>query len=399
MATPVSQFCAVLGVYLREWPSRIGTQMVAVAGAAGTTFVLVSVLAIANGVTDAAERAGAGDVALVVQRTAQVEMSSSMSDADLDAITAWMNDDSLTLAARTSFASPELVMMVDTISRGGEYGAQVLGRGLSASGMRMRKGFRLVAGRAFTPGKLEVIVGRRLAREFGGLAIGQTVTGSVHDWNIVGLFEDGGGLGESEVWMDLETARMEGGTRSNVSSMRIRAPSTLDMSKLRALIETDPRRQLSVYSEREYQAKQSELLVQRVRQLAIALALLLGTGAVIATMNAMNSVVSARQRSVATMRALGFGAVPAAAAVFVEAALLGIAGGLLGPVLAYFLADGVGLALLNTGTHAPLALDAGVTSKSALQGVAAGALLGTIAAVHPSITVARTPILEGLRAV
>ncbi|HEV7608533.1 MAG TPA: ABC transporter permease [Steroidobacteraceae bacterium] len=397
MATSVSQFCSLLGVYLRDWPGRIGTLMVGVAGAAGTTFIFVSVLAIANGVEDAAERAGDNDVVLVVQRAAEVEMASSLSDADLDAITARMNDDALSAIARTSFASAELVKMVDTISQGGEYGAQVLARGVSASGLEMRRHFRIVTGRAFTPGKLEVIVGRQLAREITGLGIGQTVTGTAQEWNIVGVFEDNGGLGESEVWMDLDTARMESGERSNVSSVRVRIASATDLSKIRALIEADPRHQLRVFTEREYQAHQSEALLRRVRLLAVVLALLLGIGAVIATMNAMNSVIAKRQQSVATLRALGFGAAPAAAAVFVEAALLGLVGGVIGAALSVALADGFGLSLLNANTHAPIALDAHVTFKSALQGVTAGALLGILAAVLPSVTVARTPILYGLR--
>jgi putative ABC transport system permease protein len=355
------------------------------------------VLAIANGVTDAVERAGADNLAIVVQQSAPLEMSSSLTEADISAITASLNDSSVRRSLHDIVVSPELVKMVDTISLGGESGAQVVGRGLSAAGSQMRKGFRIVEGRTFTPGTLEVIVGRRLARDFGGLEIGKTVTGDANDWVIVGVFEDGGGISESEVWMDLETARVEGGARRDVSSMRIRLSSVADMSRLRTLIESDPRRQLRLFSEAEYQAQQAKVLIGKVRLLALALALLLGTGAVIATINTMNSVVSARQRSLATMRALGFGAGPAAIAVYAEATLLGVVGGILGATLAYVLTDGYGLALLNVTTQAPVALDAVVTFKIAVYGVIAGTILGAVAAVLPSVRVARMPILVGLR--
>jgi putative ABC transport system permease protein len=397
MTTPPAQFVAVLLVCVRDWPARMGAVLVAIAGTAGATFILVSVLAIANGVADAVGRAGAENLAIVVQRSAPLEMSSSLTEADISEITASMNDGSLRAAMRGGFGSPELVKMVDTISLGGESGAQVVGRGMSPAGVQMRKHFRIVEGRTFMPGTLEVIVGRHLARDFGGLEIGKTVTGEANDWVIVGVFEDGGGVGESEVWMDLETARMEGGTRRDVSSMRIRVASATDMSRLRTLIESDPRHQLALFSEAEYQAQQVKVLIGRVHLLAFALALLLGTGAVIATINTMNSVVAARRRSLATMRALGFGAGSAATAVFVEATLLGIAGGLLGAALAYFLTDGYGLALLNGTTQAPLALDAVVTIDSAVYGVIAGTILGAMAAVLPSVRVARMPILVGLR--
>jgi putative ABC transport system permease protein len=397
MTTPPAQFVSVLLVCIRDWPARIGAVLVAVAGTAGTTFILVSVLAIANGVTDAIARAGAKDLAIVVQRSAPLEMSSSLTEEDISAIRASMNHSSLSRPLHESFVSPELVKMVDTISLGGEAGAQVVGRGIGPAGLRMREEFRIVEGRAFTPGTLEVVVGRHLAREFGGLEIGKTVTGEANDWVIVGVFEDGGGVSESEVWMDLETAREEGGARRDVSSMRIGVSSAADMSRLRARIESDPRRQLRLFSEAEYQAQQAKVLIGRVRLLALALALLLGTGAVIATINTMNSVVSDRQRSLATMRALGFGAGPAATAVFAEATLLGVAGGILGATLAYVLTDGYGLALLNATTQAPVALDAVVTFNSAVYGVIAGTILGAVAAVLPSVRVARMPILVGLR--
>jgi hypothetical protein len=48
-------------------------------------------------------------------------------------------------------------------------------------------------------------------------------------------------------------------------------------------------------------------------------------------------------------------------------------------------------------TQAPVALDAVVTFKTAVYGVIAGTILGAVAAVLPSVLVARMPILVGLR--
>jgi putative ABC transport system permease protein len=393
----ISQFVATLRLYLGDWPSRPGTLLVAVLGAAGTTFILVSVLSIANGVRDATERAGEGDIAVIIQRGAPMEMASTLSDDDIDAIFSAAGDAILVGPGREHSVSEELVRTMDTISRGGEAGAQVLGRGLTAPGLTMRRGFRIVSGRAFTPGKLEVIVGRRLARDFSGLAVGTTLTGSANEWLIVGVFEAGGGPAESEVWMDFETARNESGPHGDASSLRIRLASVLDLPRVRAAIESDPRRQLQVVAEREYHARQSLVLIERIRMLAVGLTLLLGIGAVVATVNAMYGVITARQRSVATLRVLGFGSATVAAAVFVEASLLGLIGGIAGGLAAYALADGFGLSLLNVTTNTPLALDAHVTFMSLLQGVTIGVLLGILSAVLPSIMVARLPILSGLR--
>jgi putative ABC transport system permease protein len=261
----------------------------------------------------------------------------------------------------------------------------------------MRPGFRLVAGRTFRPGRYEVIVGRRLARDVAGLAIGETVTGSARDWEIVGTFENGGSLDESEVWSDLEAARTENGGRASVSSIRVPLSPGAGLQELRAALAANPQVQLRTVVEREYQAEISSALVRRVRALAVALAVLLGVGAIVAMINTTYSAIAARERYVSTLRAIGFGGAPAATAVFAESLLLGLVGGIVGGLVAFALANGWGLSLLNTETHTPLALEAAVTWSSLAYGVLGGVVLGALAAVLPSINVARTDVVASLR--
>ncbi len=262
----------------------------------------------------------------------------------------------------------------------------------------MREHFRIVAGRRFTPGKFEVIAGRRLARDFAGFRLGDAVTGAAQEWRIVGYFDDAGSASESEVWMDLESARLETGARDSVSSVRVKLVSPEDVIRLRTLVERDSPLRARVLSEHEYQTSQSAALSDRVRWVAVALAVVLGVGAVVATVNTMYSAIASRQRSLATMRAVGFGPVSLVAAVFAECLMLGLVGALIGGAAAWALADGWGLSLLNTSTKTPLAFDAAVTLESLIEGVAVGAVLGALSAVLPCYSVARMSILEGLRA-
>ena len=394
MSSFIRQFSAIVGVHLRDFPTRLGAMMVSLAGAAGTTFILVSVLSIANGVNAAAEGAGSRAVALITARDAALESMSSLPQTDVDTIRGLMNDNSIRGAA----VSPELVSTVDTLSRGGEAGAQVVARALTAEGTRMREHFRIVAGRRFTPGKFEVIAGRRLARDFAGFRLGDAVTGAAQEWRIVGYFDDAGSASESEVWMDLESARLETGARDSVSSVRVKLVSPEDVIRLRTLVERDSPLRARVLSEHEYQTSQSAALSDRVRWVAVALAVVLGVGAVVATVNTMYSAIASRQRSLATMRAVGFGPVSLVAAVFAECLMLGLVGALIGGAAAWALADGWGLSLLNTSTKTPLAFDAAVTLESLIEGVAVGAVLGALSAVLPCYSVARMSILEGLRA-
>jgi putative ABC transport system permease protein len=390
----IRQFSAIFGMHLRDASTRLGALAISLAGAAGATFILVSILSIAHGVSAAAEGAGSDATALITAQDAALESASSLQEADVAAIRDLLNDEAL----RGAIVSPELVSTVDSLARGGEAGAQVAARALGAEGMRMRQHYRIVEGRSFTPGRFEVIVGRRLARDFAGFRLGDQVTGAAQEWRIVGYFDEAGGVSESEVWMDLESARLETGHRGNVSSVRVRLPSADELERLRVLVGRDSNLRVAVVSEREYQAKQSALLSQRIRSVAVALAIILGIGAIVATVNTMYSAMASRQRALATMRAVGFGPVPVAAAVCAECLLLGLAGALIGGAAAWLLADGLGLSLLNTATKTPLAFEAAVTLKSFLEGVALGAMLGTLAAVLPSCSAARKAKLEGLRA-
>jgi putative ABC transport system permease protein len=387
----------VLGAHLRDAPTRIGALSVAILGAAGTTFILVAAMSIANGLKLATARAGSESMGIVISRDVSLEAAGSLSDADVMAVGDALNGRSILRNGTPGAASPELVMLMDTVSKGGEFGSQVLGRGIGPFGLRMRREFKVVAGRMFTPGTWEVIVGRQLARDFAGLTIGQSVTGSVREWKVVGIFEDGGGTGESEVWMDLNTARAERGSLSAISSVRLNTRSAEELAALRALIETDPRHRLQVLSARDYQRRQSAALIRRVQTLAISLALILGIGAIVASINTMYSTIAARQRSLATLQAIGFGARPIAVAVFVEAVIWGILGGVVGGLAAYGLADGFGISLLNSEASTPIALEAVVTVAGLIEGIAAGALIGILAAILPSVGVARMPVLAGLR--
>ena len=384
------QVLAIFGVHARDAAARPINALVAMSGAAGTAFVLVSVLSVADGLARAVERAGSQSIGLIVAQDAPMEMASFLSEEELQSILNGLGD----RAGWRESASPEFVRPMDTISRGGEAGSQVIGRGIGTAGVRLRPQFRLVAGRLFRPGAYEVIVGRRLARDIKGLAIGDQVTGIVRDWEVVGIFEDGGGLDESEAWSDLDTARAEKGGHADMSSVRVPLSSSAGLPELRAAVSTNPQQRLRVLSERDYQTELSLTLMKRVRSLAFALAVLLGVGAIVAMINTNYSAIAARERGISTLRAIGFGSGPVTAAVFFESLVLGCAGGIAGGAMALLLANGWALSLFNTTTFTPIALEAAVTWSSLSYGVLGGVALGALAAVLPSIHVARADLVS-----
>ena len=49
-------------------------------------------------------------------------------------------------------------------------------------------------------------MGRKAARQFAGLEVGSRIGFRDSDWAVVGIFETGGDVHESEIWADAEVA-------------------------------------------------------------------------------------------------------------------------------------------------------------------------------------------------
>ena len=116
-------------------------------------------------------------------------------------------------------------------------------------------------------------------------------------------------------------------------------------------------------------------------------------GAVFGTVNTLYSAVSARAREIATLRALGFGALAVATSVMLEALFLSLTGAILGAAIAWLLFDGhqkvLGNDVFSLSVSLPLA-GIGIVWACAI------ALLG---AALPSVRAARMTIAVALRTV
>ena len=129
-----------------------------------------------------------------------------------------------------------------------------------------------------------------------------------------------------------------------------------------------------------------------VSGLAYAVGALLAVGALFCALNTMYAAVAARGREIATLRALGYGALPVAVSVLAEAILLSVAGALIGAAIAWALYDGqqdsFGINVFYL-TISPALVGVGILWAVVV------ALLGGIL---PSIRAARRPVAEALRA-
>jgi putative ABC transport system permease protein len=396
MATAFAQIAAVTSMNLRNIPARWASSLVAITGVAGVTLVLVAVLSISEGFRAALEMSGSDDVAIVLRSGSTDELTSGITQ-DLIPI---VGDAPgvMRLGGRQSVISPELYVVVDARIRGKTSAANVPFRGVGPFADSIRKRFQLESGRMFEPGTNEIVVGRGAALQYEGLVVGREVNWGPGRWRIVGIFSDGGGVAESEVWGDVRVVSQAYNRGSIYQSVRVKLISVAAYQAFKDSLARDPRVNARVERESVFYAEQQQFLQTLVNSAGWTLALMMGAGAVFAALNTMYNAVAGRVREIATLRAMGFGAGPVVVSVLVEALVLGAIGGLLGGILAYLFLNGMRSSTLNWQNFSQITFAFTVTPQLVMTGIVYGLILTTIGGLVPGVRAARAPIVAGLRA-
>ena len=389
------QTLVVTATSLRSMPQRWVTAAVAAIGIAGVVMVLVSVLSIGEGIKAILDNAGSDDVAIVLRREAEQELNSFLPP---DQLTAIANSQSFARTETGPLISSESSLFAEIPLRDAGTDAYVSFRGMSEHGPKLRAGFHIVKGRMFTTGKREFIVGEEALRQFASLDVGSKVDIRGIDWTVVGVFADNGSVAESELWADNSTLRDAYHFGQGANSVRAKLVDANALSSLRDSLNTDPRLAVRVLTERELYAEQSQKLLGIVRTAASIIALLMGIGAAFGALNTMYAAIAARTREIATLRALGFGAIPVIVSVVSEALLLGCIGGIAGGLLAYLAMDGFHFSTQNRGAIGQIGFAFAVTPPLIEQGLLYALVLGMIGGLLPCIRAARLPIARSLAA-
>ena len=101
-------------------------------------------------------------------------------------------------------------------------------------------------------------------------------------------------------------------------------------------------------------------------------------------------------RSIATLRAIGFGALPVLASVMIESVALSFVGGALGAVLAWMLFDNLSVSTLGQNfTQVVFAFK--VSPGLVAGGLAIALVIGTIGGLLPAVRAARLSVTTALR--
>lgn len=390
----LSQILAITAVNIRSLPQRIGSSAVAVVGIAGVVVVFVAVLSIAQGFRAAMSTSGDPRTAIVMRAGTDSELSSILLRESTQLI---KDSPGVARNAAGPIASAELFVIVSHPKRSTGSDANVPLRGVEPAAFDVRTKVRMIEGRRFEPGRNEIIVGRAAAGQFADLEVGRTIRWGENTWTVVGMFEADGAISESEIWCDarvLQGAYRRGDSYQSVYVQLDRA-ETFDAFK--AALAGDPR--LTVMAEREtdYLADQSVVLQTIIRSIGFVIAGLMGIGAVFGAVNTMYNAVASRTREIATLRALGFGALAIVTSVISESAVLALLGGVLGGGLAWVAFDGFQTSTMNFQSFSQVAFAFRVTPTLLVQGLLCALVMGLLGGILPAIRAARLPITSALR--
>ena len=389
------QVGAITMMNLRNVPSRLSTSLVAAIGVAGVVTILVGVLSMSEGFRSVLQYAGHDDVAIVLRGGSNDEMASGLA---LDQTRLIADAPQVVRAADGPLASPELYVIIDVPMRTTGTSANVPLRGVGPHAPTLRQDFHMLSGRMFAPGKFEVIVGQSAARQFRGLTTGSTVHWGSTDWYVAGIFADRGSVAQGEVWTDATVLQNAYNRGTSYQSVRVQLRSAADLGPYTATLKADPRLTVRVMSERSFYQEQSRIITTLIESIGTIIAILMGLGAIFAALNTMYSTVAARTREIATLRAVGFGAMPVITSVLTEAMLLGLAGGLLGCLAAWLGFNGIETSTMNWASFSQITFAFKVTPALMMRGLRYGLMLALIGGLLPAIRAARQSVVAGLRA-
>jgi len=384
-----------LAYNLRNLVVRKTTTLMTALGIALTVAVLISILALVNGLRTSLTAAASPLNILLVRKGSESELVSSFprtvfQDVKFKPGIARGKDGQ-------PLASAEAVFIVNLPTQSNPNGNNITVRGFTPAGLEMRDGIRIAAGRMFQTGRREVIVGKDVAAGYPDTTLGKTLRFGRGEWEIVGIFDAGRSASNSEIFVDLNQVASDFQRTDLVNSIHVRALDSVAAAALINDLASDQRLNVAAFSEKEYYDKQTASS-RPVEFIGIFVSVIMAVGSGFAAVNTMYAAVARRAREIGTLRVLGFSRGSILLSFFVESVLLSALGGVLGCLLTLPL-NGVSAEVSNSVTFAQTGFDFRVGPDIMLIGVGFAVILGAVGGLFPARMAAKKEILNALREV
>lgn len=386
-----------LSYNVRSLMVRKTTTFATAGGIALVVFVLAAALMLSAGVSKTLVAGGRPDNAIVTRKGADNEMSSSIESKSVSLVMATPGVKKDETGA--PLGGGEVVVVIAQDRLGGKPGevTNILVRGVNENVLKVRPDARIVEGRPAKPGTDECIIGKGLVGKYKGMTLGDKFDLKKNrPVTVVGVFEAGGSSFESEVWVNLETARTSFGREGLVSSVTVRLDSPAKFDAFKATIETDKQLLLEARRETKYYQDQSQGTALFISIMGTVIAVFCAAGATLGAMNTMFAAVAQRRREVGTLRALGFSKFQILFSFVMESSVLALAGGLIGLGLAMLLTL-TRVSMMNFQTWQEISFSFTATPEIMLTSIIAGAGMGIIGGLLPAFKAAGVSPIEAMR--
>jgi putative ABC transport system permease protein len=378
---------------LRNLVVRKTTTVMTALGIALTVAVLLSILALVNGLRQAFRSTGNPLHVMVLRKGSDAELTSGVNRL------AYQDMKFKAGVARAAngdpMVSPELIVLIAVPSVDNPDGSNITVRGLSPMGIQMRDGIKLASGRWFEAGKREVVVGKSIAARFPAARLGEKLAFGRGDWEVVGVMDAGKSAANSEIFADLNLASADFGRTEGFSSILMRATDAVTVAALVNDLNNDQRLTVSARTEMNYYEAQtrSGLIIE---YLGFFISVVMAVGSGFAAANTMYAAVARRSREIGTLRVLGFSRGSILLSFLGDSLLLSALGGILGCLLVLPL-NGLTTGMMNAMTFSEVAFNFQITPLIMLAGVGFAMILGAVGGMFPARSASKKEILTALR--
>jgi len=392
--TSLQQIIAITVMNMKGLRQRFWQSSAAILSIALVITVMVGFLSMADGFEKTVAGTGSDDVVIVLREGSLSELTSGFSLHQAKLLStapgvAKQNGEPL--------VSFELYVIVDLLKKSTGLSVNAPMRGIEQTSLKLRDNVKIIEGRMFEPGRNEIVVGHNAREQFAGLGLGEMISFGNSEWQVVGVFDAGGSVFESELWADAKMVQAFFNRGTSYQSVRMKLAGPESLQEIKNFAEADPQLNVEIKTEADYYAAQSKPITTLIRYIGYPLAFIMALGALAGALNTMYTSVLARMGEITTLRALGFGAFPSFVGILTESIVIAIFGSAIGLVLAYVFFDGMLVSTLNGASFTQAVFEFSVSAKLITHALALSVVIGFVGGFFPALRAARMPIADAFR--
>jgi putative ABC transport system permease protein len=382
------QAAAITAINLRSMSMRWGASLVAVIGVSSAVAVMIALLGTATGVRGMAQDHIAAGRAIVLSNGAAAEYMGAFSRDQISAIgeAPGVRRD----AAGHPMVLPLVVATLEATKKSDGSAIDIVARGLSPEFWSRMHPTHIVKGRLFRSGQRELVVGKAVQARFRNFDLGDRVRLQGAEWSVVGIAESEGGVDESAVFAD-DVSLQSALNRSTYQSVLVDLTGPAAFPAFRDAVSADRRVNARAQLYRDFVQAQTRQLTSLLKFLGFFIGTIMGIGAAFTAVNALFSMIDARKREIATLRAIGFDSAPIFYATLAEALALCMPAGLIGAIVAAVLVGG------QTASAYDVSFAVMISPALVVLAVVWASLIGLIGGLAPAIVAGRIPVSSALR--